>query len=259
MTVLGACTLAVTLSLVAGSDELVLEHRTAKVLWQKVVVPDSEFTLDSLKSRFERALQRESARFQVIKLEVFVDKQEALSNRKGATDVSYDSWEFLYRDYETKIPPSAELLMIRNNAAMRVRDQRGGVVSTVLRGKDPYTVWALGKKLALVHMAAYKGAPLRDQSKKFVDVLSFFLMADDDFDERAAKAITQGLIKETGIKEIQVVIRPDPWFISDDNFPVVSPYVRRTPPPSKVEYDKTPEWVCVADTRSIGCFGKHPH
>src|SRR5207245_4861859 len=52
----------------------------------------------------------------------------------------------------------------------------------------------------------------------------------------------------------ELSIRADPWFITDEDFPVVSPYIGPQKPPTQEQYERGLQWTCVGRYRQISCW-----
>jgi hypothetical protein len=73
------------------------------------------------------------------------------------------------------------------------------------------------------------------------------------------RELLQHLIKVTGIRELGVVVEPWPWFISNEDFPVLDAYRLQSEPPSNEEYYDAYKIECSSTLgHSPGCstFGK---
>jgi len=241
----------------ASKPEVVLQRRWPALLWQTIVIPEPEFTTPSLKERFLRVLRERDPSLVVLHLEVFIDKEEANGrNMKLRSDVSYEVWRDLYRDYEKGIPPSAELLMINGNAAMRTRDKNGKISMVVLQGSNPFIIHVPGRDFSLLHLAIEEGASrmaLEQRTTESTVMLLCYIAGDGSIDVENGRAIAEVLRKEIGLGEVYVHLRSDPWFITDSSFPIVSPYAADAKPPTEEEYQRAPQIMCVADRQPISC------
>jgi hypothetical protein len=253
--------LSLILSLLAipqgSKPEVVLQRHWPALLWQKVVIPEPEFTTALLKERFLRVLRDKDPRLVVLHLEVFIDKEEANGrNMKLRSDVSYEVWRDLYRDYEKGIPPSAELLMINGNAAMRMRDRDGSVRMIALQGSNPFIIHGPGGDFNLLHLAIEEGTStyaLEHQTTDTTQIFLCFITGTKAIDITNGKAIAMKLRKDIGLGEVEVRLSSDPWFITDSSFPIVSPYAAGAKPPTEGEYQRAPEILCTADAQVISC------
>jgi len=239
-----------------SDNEVIHDQRWPSVAAQTLVIRVSDFDVQKLERRFRAILQRTNSEIHVLRVEVFTDRQEAISgNCKCSTDVTYVLWRSLFRDYESHIIPSAELLMIDGSAAMRVREASGRVVTKILQGSDPYLLKLTGSELEILHMAVVPAEDsFQNQAGKTSVRLDFFLLASAPFDESTAGTATQRLREATGIEEITLAIRSDPWFIVEDTFPVAPRYVTDLRPPTKEQYEEAPQYTCVADAKHINCW-----
>ncbi|PYT86880.1 MAG: hypothetical protein DMG36_25880 [Acidobacteria bacterium] len=57
-----------------------------------------------------------------------------------------------------------------------------------------------------------------------------------------------------GVAQVTVEVRTDPWFIRDETFPIVSPYVNAGKPPTREAYEHSQQWSCIANSEGVQCF-----
>lgn len=242
----------------AVASEIVMHRKSPGLVDDKLVIPKVDFTQAKLEARFRKTLSDLDRSVRLLHLEVFIDRREAVSgNIKLRSDVNYDVWKNLYQEYRQKVPPSAELLMINENAAMRIRSRDGKVTTTVLRGTNPFILQIPGAEFHLVYLVgryetSWKG--LKSKSLEKTQAVRYYLVSSQSIDLGLAKSITEQLRKQTGFGDVYVDVRPDPWFITDSDYPVVPPYVERSVPPTETQFRETPTVSCVADDQEIECF-----
>jgi len=252
--------LASSLTAVLAIDETILNQQQQSISWRRIVVNSSDFSVDKLEGKFRSLLADEGSRFRVIKLEVFIDRNEARNgNCKCSTDVTYGLWKELYREYEKGLPASAELLMIDGNAAMRVRGSDGAVTLKLLHGNDPYNVYVDRVGLRLIHMATIPRESQSSENERTRALnLAFFMVTASSFNESTARAAVEKLRRVTGSEGIELEIRADPWFIASSDFPVVPPYIQQAKPPSEEEYAAGLQWTCLLENSRTRCWKQGP-
>ena len=77
----------------------------------------------------------------------------------------------------------------------------------------------------------------------------FFLLGSPPLRDEMAKEVAEQLSSRLGTNNISVRIRLDPWFITDDSFPIVYVFQNGLRPPSADEYKKSPEASCWIDEK----------
>jgi hypothetical protein len=228
-------------------------------LTRVIVVPASEFSVPRLKARFEHFLSAEGESVQTQIVRVYCHEQDKSSAYKYTNEVNYKRWKQWYEDYI--IPPSAELLSIGGNAAMRVRLPDGTVDFLILRGSDPYAFKIGEEEFHLLHIIARDTVPFDAASyarwKKgkegFRSTLELFVLSDQDVTTELAKAIAERLRVTTGAGQVSVSIRKDIWFITDEDFPIAYPYATIASPPTKERYLSSPTTYCQATLGQVNC------
>ena len=161
----------------------------------------------------------------------------------------------MYKKIDGRLPASAELLSLHGSSAMRVRSPNGDIESRVLKGPDPYSVVIDGTTLRLVHVAIENVPRIHDVESG--PRLSFYLTLQDRPTEALAQHALEELRKRTGARNIDVILRNDPWFIVDMDFPVVTPYLSGLVPPSRAQYEGGAEARCT-DSVDITYCGSSP-
>ena len=245
------------LSVVLSVYQLRSEEMQPSIVMRDITVAERDFTLPQLEKLFRGLLHEGDTVPRVLKVEAYTDQNAFSGTFKYTTDVSYDTWLAWHLDYAKAVRSSAELLMINGNAAMRLRDASGAVQSLVLEGSNPYALNASGIDFCLLHLAASKSAPIT--SKKwdehtYVSNLSLFLVAKSTVNQKAAEAVSEKLRTIIGVEQATVEVRTDPWFIRDETFPIVSPYVNAGKPPTREEYEHSQQWSCIANSEGVQCF-----
>lgn len=244
------------LSVVFSVGQVGSEEAQPQIVMRDIIVADHEFTLFQLEKRFRGLLRQEGAVPRVLKVEAFTDPKTVSGTFKYTSDVSYEAWLAWYLDYAKAIPSSAELLVINGNAAMRVRDASGAIQTLVLEGSNPYALNAGGIDFYLLHLAASKSAPITSKKwdeRTYVSTLSLFLVTQGNVNQKVAEAVSEKLRAMTGVEQATVEIRSDAWFIRDEAFPIVSPYVKLGTPPTKEEYEHSRQWSCIANSEGVQC------
>jgi len=251
--------LAGILPLGAAAQDRVLEDQVfTGAVTRAILVRPEQFTAEGLNQRFESFLSEMGRRFPIARLEIYsglgLDDPRG-PNCKCTYDVTYDWWGVLYKKMGGGLPASAELLELNGTSAVRIRRPNGEIESRVLKGPDPYSVVIDGETLRLVHVAV-ENVP-RTHDVESGARLSFYLVLQDRPTEALAQHALEELRRRTGARNIDVILRNDPWFILDMDFPVVTPYLWGLVPPSRAQYEGAAEARCT-DSVDITYCGSSP-
>ncbi|HEY6390095.1 MAG TPA: hypothetical protein VIX89_02385 [Bryobacteraceae bacterium] len=228
------------------------------MLVQTLIVPVTLFDHDKLRRLFLDSLETDGKNYPVMKIEVFTDPEAALGNFKGSTDIAYDAWRRMFDDYKTRTPQSAQLVSINGNASMRVRGKLGEIYTTVLSGQDPNI---LVIKSTNLHLADFHARTLRvGRVGRPVLELAFYYWTPDRYNELTVKEALDERVATTGIPGASVSVEPSPWFIYQEEFPILYPYSLVKEPPNEQEYNSTFRPTCSTVFGSHTCFsfGKKP-
>jgi hypothetical protein len=251
---LGLCVLVFWFGLLPQekSDTVVLNQESV-IFRQLLLLPSSEFEHDRMEKRFREILDHRDPQKRILYVEAMDSPDSCALTNKCVIDGNYSTWQTLFSDYKERIPPFAEMLVIGGNAAMRVRDNQERVLQKVVQGQDPYILHVGNEELKIVHFSAGRSKHWGKREGWFVH-LDFFILARAP-DEKTTRQALEELKRQTSIENVSVVVRRDPWFILDSDFPVVSPFLPKTTPPSEEAYEKAPQWTCVSSERGVTCWG----
>jgi hypothetical protein len=179
---------------------------------------------------------------------------------QGGTDCSYDSWrsEIEARNLArtpVQCPEAAEALKIEHAILMRTIDSKCQLTQVVTNGgADPMRVLLAGTRYEIVSVTIQ---PLdKDQSSRsdLFSPVHFFVRTDDEVTKERAKRFLVYMREKTTTSDISVILRGDSWFAMHCDFPFwfLTPPV---PVPTKVEFLKSSEAVCVALKQwPINCY-----
>lgn len=119
---------------------------------REILLPTKDFIDDTVQMQFRQILSTKNRDTKILFVEALDNENSSNLSEMGVDGATYEFWEVLYSDYKSVIPPFAELLVIGENAAMRLRDNRGKISIKVLEGDNPYDVRACGESFALAHL-----------------------------------------------------------------------------------------------------------
>jgi hypothetical protein len=216
---------------------------------REIIRPRTSFNESGMETEFRRILT-EAEDSDILLVEALDSQNSANLVEMGVDDASYALWETLYSDYKQNVPPFGELLRIKGNATMRLRDDEGHVRIKVLKGEDAYRFDFCGRSFSLAHLAVKT-----DDQTKSEPYLHFFLTTDGAPDERITRCAHRELQSRLSNAAVNVSVRNDAWFLLHSDYPVVLPFLSQAKPPTKEEYEGTPEWSCGQYEGHVLCSG----
>lgn len=253
----------INLCLVAGLLTLAGQNRPNEwsyhrgtVEWKRLIVPTETLDTEELEKSFRRILNDKQPGVKLLQVEV-MDRQESIAlSENGYNDISFSLWQSLYKQYEKQMPPFAELLVIGDDAGMKVRSKTGEVSQNVLSAQNPYNIGSCGGHVEIAHVSIQQnGVETHAPAHEAEQGVNFFVVVDRPPDKQLALCIFKELRARAGIPILTVCVRPDPWFLQHSDYPVVSPFFANTKPPTKEEYETAVEWECHTDDGIPKCSG----
>ena len=196
----------------------------------------------------ERLARRELARAptdQFVKIDIFGKGGPPLPI---PPDVSYDSWREIYDTAKLTPNEIAEVISVRGNAVLRMRDATGAITRKVLAGRDPLQVDVLGQHVQLVYLDFSNG--FQSETLRFIGA---YALMSGALTEQLGLGLLGQLHRLLPGLQVAVLIRNDTWFISSAGYPFCNPFVKDGVPPSEMEYNQTKTLVCGHLTRTPTC------
>lgn len=247
------CGVIVVIGLLAPNSSEETQHLNESVVRQHwIILPTATFHETDIEGKFRQILSKEPVDEAILLVEAFDSKNSWNLGAMGVDGAAYETWRAFYEDYEQEIPPAAEMLKIRGDVAMRLRDDKGNVSLKVLEGENPYNLSECRVPLALAHMSI-----ARANLPGFAHTLHLFLTTDGPIDEAVARCAFEELERRVSLPNtnMDLSIRHSPWFVVDSDYPVVLPFIKENKPPTKQEYEEALEWDCSNYDRSVHCSG----
>jgi hypothetical protein len=243
-----ACSSASLEGLPHRGDKIVYEWKSKDFFIQRIAVSGADFEPRRLEAYFERYLRTPYLRHKLVDVSVYVDEKEARNgNAKSVTDVTYELWANLYEDYRRGVPPMAELLVLNGAAIMRVRSLDGTVSRKILKLTDPLNFKTEHHSFEIIHFT------LLHQLHKVVP--RFFLIGLVPISKDGAMEATEYIANLLKLNEVSVEIRLDPWFITEETFPVTYVFQSAFNPPSAETYKVSPQVGCWLENKVLKCHG----
>lgn len=243
---------------VTAEERVLLEQKFESQMTRTVLIAPEEFTADTIERRSASFIAEVAGRFRIARLELYPGPDDPRGpNCKCSEPVSYGFWNVLYERQAGRLPPSAEVLTIGGGSALRSRNADGLVHHRVLQAPDPYLLTIRGGELRLVHMGIENGP--RWGGAASGAMLRCYFITSGRFDEALGRDAIVEIQHRTLTRNVRVVIRHDPWFIKESDFPVVPPYVPEARPPSREEYEKGSQVSCVDSVAVTACTSGGVH
>jgi len=239
----------------AGQGRVLEEEVFANELSRSILVSEADFHDAGLARIFDSFIAENRGRYGVALLQVDAGAEDVRGrNCKCIWVVSFDWWKVLFDKLAGELGGSAELLILKDDVAVRSRSRYGWIETRVLSGTDPYVLKVAGATLRMVHLAITSGPRVQDQESE--GMLRAYLVSDRTPSEALARAALTALRGRTGATQLEVVLRNDPWFITDMEFPVLPPYERQALPITREEYEQGAEWRCTVSAALQYCRSK---
>jgi hypothetical protein len=236
------CLLLVTIAL--SGDVVYRESASAGMRLKSIGLTPGSFG----EANVERLARRELAvgpPDQFVKIDIFGKGGPPLPI---PPEVSYDSWRRIYDMAKLTSNEVAEVISVRGNAVLRMRDATGALTRKVLAGRDPLQVEVLGQHVELVYLDFSNG--FQSDTPRFVGA---YALTSGPLTEQVGLGLLGQLDRLLPGLRVAVLIRNDTWFISSAGYPFYNPFVKDGVPPSEMEYNQTKTLFCGHLTGTPSC------
>lgn len=220
----------------------VWQDQGREIVEQIDVIPLEKFTEPNITQLAHRFLAR-NVQVPVIRYLIVVDEQDARSKLRGlgATDIEYSDWREMYLKEGDGVPPTAEMVKIRDRAGLRMRYASGQVAEKVLRGASPFQYWFDGERLRLHGVAVcYGDFPEARKGKK----AEFFIETSSPWSQDRAESFSRWMRKALDLDSIVINVVNSWWFIGPPNYPIYNRFLPHWPPPSREEFIRSRRYAC---------------
>ncbi len=254
------------LSVCSGPFAQHAEIKTAKeqiwdqgVIVRRLIIPPPAFNAVTLQKLFESVLVSESPKNRIIKIEAFPDSEAEAGTFKDVIDGTYEIWRRLYDSASRNIRASAQLISVRGNALMRIRDEKGNVSATVISGADPSIMKVSGVEFQLADLVPVTELIGREGRPELV--INLFYWTRARYEESTGKQLFGQSAASLGVGRVRVVVERWPLFVFETQFPLIYPFMQMQGVPSKKEYLNSYRIWCFTTEGGIpmrGSFGEVP-
>jgi hypothetical protein len=233
----------------------ILKDTTSFGIVERVEIADESALRDQAFRGFaETFLDAHRGRFKLLMFVAGTDPFEvAVAMWHGSSDVRIaDLLVQSLRDHGPLNHPIARLLADSGGA---VADMCHGSECThlVLRGTDPSLVHYGDQAYSLLHFHLSAVPAKATNSHEGRGLLTLYFKTAAPLSRAAAVWLIRRYQRTTEIREVEVNIRHDEWFIDDGRFPGVYRFNGPLPFPNPVDLRKLPEISCFQDTNGIRC------
>jgi hypothetical protein len=184
-------------------------------------------------------------------------EDRVLSGPRGFDHCGYGHWRSMIEAHESQrgCPEVREAAKIGSNVVIRSLDHACGRSSKLLIGNvSPLDLVVDGASFEVLDMSFSRPMGQENEHRIHADL---YVRAKGTVSTGRAKALTARIRDLTGVEEISVELRSDPWFITDCGFPALFPFESQPPIPTLEEFSRTKYASCgsFAFTRgNIQCF-----
>lgn len=192
----------------------------------------------------------------MVRLMISTDTQDVLSmGGAGVTDVSFAEWRELYANTKKNLPAAAELVSIRGNAAVRIRNAEGQVSERVLSGRTPFIISfhderVLIRGLGLTHVWNPDAASFA--------TFEVFVQSSRPWNLSEAQEFSRSYRGKTNIADLVIQISNGWCFPGESNYPVVNRILPRLSPPTLEEFKRLHRFYCNDATGGCRQSGGRP-
>lgn len=220
----------------------VWQDRGRGIVEQIDLIPIEQFTEPNV-TRLARQFLAGNAQTPVIRYLIVVDEHDARGKLRGlgATDIEYSNWREMYLKEGDSVPPTAEMIKIRDRAGLRIRYASGRVVEKVLRGPSPFEYLYEGERLRLHGVAVcHEGVPGGWRGK----MAQFFFQTPKAWSEARAESFSRWFRRSLGVDQMEVDLVNGWWFVGPSNYPIYNRFIPHWPPPTLEEFTQSRRYFC---------------
>lgn len=240
------------LILLVAAAAVCLPQERAETLWRRlsagaieeaVAIPASSFSEANV-VRMCRSFLATQHEAKVVRYLLVTDAQEALNHLRGPglTDMEFPFWRIAYQAQPQRMPATAELVRIRDRAAVRMRFLDGRIVERVLEQGNPFKMEFQGETTRILGVAPSYTNPPRGVSPSTVE---FFVQTPRPWTLRTAEGFSRMFRAYTGLRWIVITIEDGWWFAGASNYPIYNRFLPYLEPPTLEEFKQHHRFICV--------------
>lgn len=238
-------------SLATGAEpQFQYERRSERVLHRVVHLPPDQFTVSVLRKVAERFVRNDANGLALGMLTVVTDQAKTTNSLlKFRAEVSFETSIEALKGIDPDAEQVARVLLLEGVAVLSIRD-RSELIVTPIAGKDERVQFkSSGHPVELLHFSL-SGPPDGP-------ILHMYAQGIPDLSVSSAIAVVRHVAAITGLKDVGLDLRTDPWFMMDQGFPDRYPFAELPPFPSTVsQYRSAPSIRCfMSPQRGLRCRG----
>jgi len=226
----GIILLCMVIAMPMAAQQTLSEAETESSYQKVVLLTHEDFTKETLVQLAEDFV-RKRRQTVLAKLVMVTDKRAAWALRV-MPERSYLQWAGLYFDPRWRRWGMAEILRIGRDAVLRIRYSNGSVDRLVVKGRDPTDLVISGEHTEIL----YVHFPEPDGNGDYGRQIFFYVRTPMELSRVTCHAVVEALQQKTGLRQAAVLIRNDPWFITNPGMPVQYRFWEEWPVPGPVEF-----------------------
>ena len=152
--------------------------------------------------------------------------------------------------------PIARVLSIKGNALLSYRDSNGLSEEIIAGKQDPTRLRVAGSDYQIVSVSFMIASGMLGDKNKFS--LTYFLKSSPRISLSSGVALTQLFHSLLNIDSVSVVVRPDAWFVEENDAPFIPVFTKDLTVPSAAQYYLAPYVMCgYYRTNATRCSGRN--
>jgi hypothetical protein len=243
------CFLSIAMAACSGQE--VLYQLEGSVVQKDFLIQPNDFS-SAYVLKLSNSFLHETRNASLAKLTIYTQKPLAflLRSGKGVTDYSYEFWRSEYSELLPKLSAMAELVKVKDHATLRIRDAEGRVEEIALNGDNVFHGRVNGTEYDLLEVTFRKTLPNSATPRVSVN-FSIALRQTLSFD--SALAIAKCIEGQVGMPDVAIVIRNDRWFVDDQSYPWINPFVPVAQLPTWDQYKDSFSYYCSSKSNQTKC------
>ena len=239
------------------AQEIFFDRSTPAIRDRAVIVPPDRFTpsfIEELAHRFVR----DTATQKLARLTLAVDS-DGLARTLFHPDI-HATYESTIADIRTlRLPdvPVARVFVFNGSALLSYRDKQGYSERMIAGTVNPLLLREHQTQFEILHFTLTPPGPALSPSAYS---LAVYLKASPNVSISACEAVTKTLwnLTKSSVFLLRVEVRPDVYFLTNLDFPVIFPFRADLGLPGKAEFELAPHAVCGLTQRhqEVRCYAR---
>lgn len=257
-----ALAVAVVTGMPALAQQLVGNQKDASFFAREITLRPGELTRQSAEMQARDFLSKYKRKFKILRLTMGIDQADVMRQvgGKGSMHVSYQEGVQMHvrsRDSVLRLP-MAEMLSIGEGSVLRWRSSQGEMARIILYGEDSLRINIPGSLFEIKHIAASVLPPFLREVPHEQHLIHYYIVTPNRLSKDKAKLLTRHLVRVAGVRQIDVRLAQDIWFLDDPYFPAVYRFEPLGDIPNAETYRRRPTIYCSHIEGKIDCQGPDP-